>query len=67
MLWGPPRAATVGGPVSIRILLIDDDARLFELLDRYLGEQGVTLTHAPDGARGWSGWGRMPSTRCCST
>ncbi|MCA9652025.1 MAG: response regulator transcription factor [Myxococcales bacterium] len=38
--------------MSIRILLIDDDARLFELLDRYLGEQGVSLTHASDGARG---------------
>jgi two-component system, OmpR family, response regulator len=38
--------------VSIRILLIDDDARLHELLARYLGEQGVALSHAADGAAG---------------
>lgn len=38
--------------MSIRILLIDDDARLFALLDRYLGEQDVRLFHAPDGAKG---------------
>lgn len=40
--------------MSIRILLIDDDARLFELLDRYLGEQDVKLFHASDGAKGLS-------------
>jgi two-component system OmpR family response regulator len=38
--------------VSIRILLIDDDARLHELLARYLGEQGVSLQHAADGVAG---------------
>lgn len=47
-----PRAATVAGDVSIRLLLIDDDARLAELLSRYLGEQGVHLHHAPDGHAG---------------
>jgi len=48
----PPRAATVGVDVSVRLLLIDDDARLGELLQRYLGEQGVTLQQAPDGLAG---------------
>jgi DNA-binding response OmpR family regulator len=38
--------------VSIRVLLIDDDARLFELLASYLGDNGVALTHAADGHRG---------------
>lgn len=36
----------------MRVLLIDDDLRLFELLRDYLGQNGVTVTHAQDGARG---------------
>ncbi len=35
-----------------RVLLIDDDARLFELLQSYLGQNGVELAHARDGLRG---------------
>jgi DNA-binding response OmpR family regulator len=35
-----------------RVLLIDDDARMFELLSDYLGQNGVTLANAPDGPRG---------------
>lgn len=35
-----------------RVLLVDDDHRLFELLDDYLGENGCTVSHAPDGGRG---------------
>ena len=35
-----------------RVLLIDDDVRLFELLASYLGQNGVSLVHAPDGPRG---------------
>ncbi|MEM7155332.1 MAG: response regulator transcription factor [Myxococcota bacterium] len=38
--------------MTLRILLIDDDVRLFELLDRYLGEQDVHLQHALDGTAG---------------
>jgi len=38
--------------MALRALLIDDDVRLFELLDRYLGENDVALGHAPDGQRG---------------
>ena len=38
--------------MSSRVLLIDDDVRLPELLSSYLGQNGVTLAHAPDGARG---------------
>ncbi len=51
-----PPTTRVGGllrlAVSLRILLIDDDARLHELLTRYLGEQDVLLRHAPDGLAG---------------
>ena len=38
--------------MTFRVLLIDDDARLFELLQSYLGGNGVHLTNAPDGLRG---------------
>jgi two-component system OmpR family response regulator len=36
----------------VRILLIDDDARLAELLDGYLTPQGVALVHAGGGQAG---------------
>lgn len=36
----------------VRVLLIDDDARLFELLSSYLRQNGVDLEHARDGATG---------------
>jgi two-component system OmpR family response regulator len=42
----------MGGAVSARVLVIDDDARLFELLASYLAENGVKAIHAADGARG---------------
>lgn len=35
-----------------RVLIIDDDARLFELLQSYLGQNGVSARHAADGRRG---------------
>src|SRR5262249_55937267 len=38
--------------MTFRVLLIDDDARLFELLQSYLGPNGVHLTSAPDGTKG---------------
>jgi DNA-binding response OmpR family regulator len=38
--------------MPIRALLIDDDARLAELLRGYLLPHEVVLSHAPDGARG---------------
>jgi DNA-binding response OmpR family regulator len=38
--------------VAIRVLCIEDDNRLFELLASYLGPNGVTLVHAPDGPAG---------------
>jgi two-component system, OmpR family, response regulator len=36
----------------MRVLLIDDDARLATLLREYLDPQGIALTHAPSGAAG---------------
>ncbi len=36
----------------MRVLLIDDDTRLAELLVGYLGPQGITLVHAPGGQAG---------------
>jgi len=38
--------------VAIRVLCIEDDARLFELLASYLGPNGVTLVNASDGPAG---------------
>jgi DNA-binding response OmpR family regulator len=38
--------------MSTRVLLIDDDQRLFELLESYLGQNGCSVEHAPDGGRG---------------
>ena len=38
--------------VALRVLCIDDDTRLFELLASYLGDNGVHLEHAPDGRQG---------------
>jgi two-component system OmpR family response regulator len=38
--------------VSLRVLLIDDDARLAELLQEYLPQHDVALVHARDGAAG---------------
>jgi two-component system OmpR family response regulator len=38
--------------VALRVLCIDDDTRLFELLASYLGDNGVYLQHAPDGRQG---------------
>ncbi|MBI4819900.1 MAG: response regulator transcription factor [Deltaproteobacteria bacterium] len=38
--------------MTTRVLLIDDDHRLFELLSTYLDANGCTLDHAADGPRG---------------
>jgi two-component system, OmpR family, response regulator len=38
--------------MSLRALVIDDDARLVELLTSYLGQNGVTVSWASDGPRG---------------
>src|SRR5690242_18068536 len=38
--------------MNIHVLLIDDDARLSELLVGYLSQNGVEVTAMPDGGRG---------------
>ena len=38
--------------MALRVLCIDDDRRLYELLASYLAPNGVTLVHATDGAKG---------------
>ncbi|MBK7862774.1 MAG: response regulator transcription factor [Archangiaceae bacterium] len=38
--------------MASRVLLIDDDSRLPELLSSYLEQNGVSLSHAADGPRG---------------
>ncbi len=38
--------------MNFRVLLIDDDTRLFELLSGYLAPHGVQLLHAADGPHG---------------
>src|SRR5450755_4094685 len=47
-----PLELVESGSLALRVLCIDDDTRLYELLSRYLGENGVRLEHAPDGRRG---------------
>lgn len=37
---------------SLRVLIIDDDAKLFQLLGEYMSDNAVQLEHAPDGLRG---------------
>jgi DNA-binding response OmpR family regulator len=38
--------------VSTRVLIVDDDVRLYQLLAEYLGQNGVTTEHARDGHLG---------------
>ena len=38
--------------MTTRVLLIDDDVRLYELLQSYLEQNGFTVTCAPDGPQG---------------
>lgn len=45
-------------PMSLRVLLIDDDARLAELLTGYFADHGVALVSARDGASGLDTLGR---------
>jgi DNA-binding response OmpR family regulator len=40
--------------MALRILIVDDDARLFELLESYLAQNGIVAESARDGARGLS-------------
>ena len=35
--------------MALHVLIVDDDARLFELLENYLGQNAVTARSAPDG------------------
>jgi DNA-binding response OmpR family regulator len=44
--------------VAERILLIEDDLRLADLIGRYLGEAGFRLVHAPDGGSGLATYSR---------
>src|SRR5687767_8686756 len=38
--------------MTLRVLIVDDDTRLFELLESYLEPNGVRSVHAADGKRG---------------
>ena len=49
----------------MHVLLVDDDARLVELLATYLTPNGVRLTLAEDGPRGWLPSRPRPSMQCC--
>jgi DNA-binding response OmpR family regulator len=40
--------------MSVRILLIEDEARIADFLIRGLSEEGYCVEHAADGVRGWS-------------
>src|SRR5687768_8884062 len=49
---GRPMSDAKLGGVPARILLIDDDARLHELLASYLDQNGFHVTWAADGKKG---------------
>ncbi len=51
----PVRAAATPGPrpAGNRILLIDDDKRLADMVGRYLAQAGFLLTHGPDARSGF--------------
>ena len=49
---GPGGGLVESRVVPVRVLCIDDDRRLYELLASYLGDNGVALEHAADGRRG---------------
>jgi DNA-binding response OmpR family regulator len=36
----------------VKVLIVDDDKKLFELLEEYLGDNGIAVEHAADGNRG---------------
>ena len=38
--------------MAVRVLLVDDDRRLFELLTGYLAQNGCEVSHAPNGRAG---------------
>jgi two-component system OmpR family response regulator len=44
----------------LNVLLIDDDARLYELLKSYFDGNGVVLSHASDGPRGLAALAQTP-------
>ncbi|HEX2880864.1 MAG TPA: response regulator transcription factor, partial [Polyangiaceae bacterium] len=37
----------------MKVLIVDDDKKLVELLREYLGDNGIATEHAPDGNRGF--------------
>ncbi|MEO8900706.1 MAG: response regulator, partial [Polyangiaceae bacterium] len=40
--------------MTVHVLVIDDDVRLFEVLDSYLSQNGVRSSHASNGTAGLS-------------
>src|ERR1041384_3183319 len=40
--------------MALRVLIVDDDARLFELLESYLAQNGIVAESARDGVRALS-------------
>ena len=52
---------------SARILVVDDDARLRDLLSRYLGEQGFQVARCPTRATSTASSSAIPRISSCST
>lgn len=46
-----PESVTTGF-MALRVLLVDDDTKLYELLASYLEQNGVNVTCASDGRKG---------------
>lgn len=57
-MMGAGSATGASPTLMTRILLIDDDVRLYELLSTYLEQNGYQVTCAQDGARGLTALGQ---------
>ena len=53
--------------MSIRILVVEDEAKIADFLLRGLREEGYAVEHAADGARGGPRCGRASGTSCSWT
>jgi len=51
---GQPVVRSGSSLMSVHVLVIDDDVRLFEVLDSYLTQNGVRSSHASNGLLGLS-------------
>ena len=52
---------------SRRVLIVEDDAHIAELLRMHLRDEGYAVEHAADAMKACAGWKRAAGTRWCWT